>query len=201
MRDHLNLLTQARDALIRGQLVDATGALTWLAQHREPKASASARPFLDRLHQHAQGALDSADLRGASQAVGALAATCGDCHAARGGGPKLEPSGLENIDEELTVATHMRAYFWVSETLWNALVADNSELWKTGVATLTALKPPARPRKLGLDFGAIQAWAKAAPTSADSAALGSAYGRLIEACATCHVEHGVEPGRTRESPP
>ena len=197
MRDHQNQLTQARDALIRGQLVDATGALTWLAQHREPKASALARPFLERLHQHAQRALDSGDLRSASEAVGALAATCGECHAARGGGPKLEPSGFENLDEELTVATHMRGYFWASEALWNALVANRDELWTTGVATLSALEPPTRPRKLAPGFAAVQAWAKSAPTPANAAERGSAYGRLIVTCAKCHVEQGVDPGRTR----
>jgi len=194
MRDHIGITTQARDAIIRGKLVDANGALTWLAQHREPKVTAAAQPFLEQVHRHAQRALDAADLHAAGEALGALAATCGDCHRAQGGGPKPEPSGLEDLDGELTIQTHMRGYLWATDTLWNALIAD-ATLWDTGVATLASLTPPTRPRKLAGGFAQITAWSKSAASAKTSAERAQAYGQLIAICGTCHVDNAVVPGR------
>lgn len=196
MRDHLAFTTQARDAVIRGQLIDATGALTWLAQHRDNEAEADAAPFLDRIRGHAQGALDAKDLRGAAEALGAVAASCGDCHRATGRGPKLEPSGLEELGEALTVETHMHGYLWATDTLWNALIGD-AAIWQTGIEALASLKPPAKPRKLASGFAAIAAWAKSAGNAQSSAERGRAYGELIATCGGCHVANAVNPGRTR----
>jgi cytochrome c553 len=195
MRDHLGITTQARDAIIRGQLVEATGPLTWLAQHREPKAAASAHPFLEHVHQHAQRALDAPDLPNAAAALAGLAAACGDCHRAHGRGPKPEPSGFEDLDGELTVENHMHGYLWATETLWNALIADPA-LWKTGVATMATLKPPARPRRLAAGFTQISSWAEGAASADTSAERAQAYGLLIAICGTCHIANAVVPGRT-----
>lgn len=194
MRDHIGVTTQARDAVIRGQLADATGALTWLAQHREPKVAAAAQPFVEQVHQHAQRALDAADLPAAGEALGALAASCGDCHRAQGRGPKPEPSGFEDLDGELTVQNHMHGYLWATDTLWNALIAD-AALWDTGVATMASLTPPSRPRKLAAGFAQITAWSKSAASAKTSAERAHAYGQLIASCGTCHVANAVDPGR------
>jgi cytochrome c553 len=196
MRDHVGLATQARDAIIRGQLVDATGALTWLAQHRELKPEVTAGPFLERIREHAQRALDASELRGAAESLGALAASCGDCHRASGRGPRVEPSGLEELNEELTVETHMHGYLWATETLWQGLIGD-SALWQTGVQTLATLEAPAKPRKLAGGFAAIAAWGKRASELRSSAERGQAYGELIATCGSCHIANGIAPGRAR----
>ena len=192
MRDHVGIATQARDAIIRGQLAGATGALTWLAQHHEPKEDPAARPFLERVQQSAQRGLDAADLRAAGEATGALAAACGDCHRAQGRGPKLEPSGFEDLDEPITLETHMHGYLYATDALWNALIAD-AALWETGVATLATLKPPAAPRKLARGFAEIPAWAKRAAGAKTSAERAQVYGELIAHCGTCHVANAVVP--------
>jgi len=196
MDDHLGTLTQARDALIRGQLADATGALTWLAMHREPNALAAARPLLGQMQAHAQRAIDTSDLKVAAQELGGVAASCGQCHAAMGKGPKPEPSGFEQLDDELTVATHMHGYLWATETLWNALVAD-AGLWDPGVAALATLEPPTEPSKLAPGFSAIRAWASAAKTLTTPKDRAQAYGELLASCGGCHVREGIDPGRSR----
>jgi hypothetical protein len=196
MRDRIGIATQARDAIIRGQLVDATGALTWLAQHRDPKALASAQPFLERVHRHAQDALDAPNLRAAAEAVGAVAASCGDCHRAHARGPSVEPSGFEELGTELTVETHMHAYLWATDTLWNALIAD-ATLWDAGVSALASSKAPSTPRKLAGGFAEIRAWSKDASSAKSSAERASAYGKLIAICGTCHIESAVVPGRAQ----
>lgn len=195
MRDRIGIATQARDAIIRGQLADATGALTWLAQHRDPKAIAAAQPFLERVHQQAQSALDAPDLRNAGEAVGALAAACGDCHRAHNRGPAIEPSGFEDLDTKLTVETHMHAYLWATDTLWNALIAD-AALWDAGVTTLASPETPAGPPKLARGFAEIRAWANGAGSAKSSAERASAYGKLIALCGACHSANSVVPGRT-----
>lgn len=193
MRDRVGIATQARDAVIRGQLTDAAGSLTWLAQHRQPTAPANARPFVQRLQQHAQRAIDSSDLTSAGEAIGLLAATCGECHAAEKRGPKVEPAGFENLEDALTVTNHMHGYLWATDTLWNALIAD-AALWETGVTTLATLTPPAKPRNLVPGFAAIQAWAKNAGAATTPAARGQAYGQLIATCGGCHQANGIVPG-------
>jgi hypothetical protein len=196
MRDRIGIATQARDAIIRGQLVEATGALTWLAQHRDPKALASAQPFLERVHRHAQDALDAPNLGAAAGAVGSLAASCGDCHRAHARGPSLEPSGFEDLGTELTVETHMHAYLWATDTLWNALIAD-AALWDAGVSALATSKAPSRPRKLASGFAEIRAWSKEAASAKSSEERASAYGKLIALCGSCHIASAVVPGGTR----
>jgi cytochrome c553 len=192
MRDHLNFVTQARDALIRGRLADAAGALTWLAQHREPTGLAPAQPFLDRLQQHARRGVDSGDLASAADAVGALATTCGECHEVFKGGPKLDPSGLEDLNATLTVESHMHGYLWATETLWNALVVDPA-LWETGVDALATLTPPTKPRELAAGFAAVRAWAQNAKSAKTFVQRGQAYGQLVATCGNCHQAHGVDP--------
>jgi cytochrome c553 len=192
MRDHLGMLTQARDALIRGRLTDAAGALTWLAQHREPTGLAHAQPFLDRLQQHARRGVDSADLTSGADAIGAIATTCGECHEVFKGGPKLEPSGFEDLNASLTVETHMHGYLWATETLWNALVVDPA-LWTTGVDALATLTPPTKPADLVAGFAAIRAWSQTAKEATTFVQRGQAYGRLVATCGSCHQTHGVDP--------
>lgn len=192
MRDHLNFVTQARDAVIRGRLTDATGSLTWLAHHNEPSGLTHAQPFLDRLQQHARRGLDSSDLGGAGDAIGMIATTCGECHEVFRGGPKPAPSGFEDLNDALTVETHMHGYLWATETLWNALVADPA-LWKTGVSTLATLTPPSKPPALAGGFAAIRTWAQTATDAPTFVQRGQAYGRLIATCGACHQAQGVDP--------
>lgn len=192
MRDHLNFVTQARDALIRGRLPDAAGALTWLAHHREPTGLAHAQPFLDRLQQHARRAVESGDIPSAADAVGMIATTCGECHEVFKGRPELEPSGLEDLNASLTVETHMHGYLWATETLWNALVVDPA-LWKTGVDALASLTPPSKPAEFVPGFAAVAAWARTAKDAKTYVQRGQAYGRLVATCGSCHQAHGVDP--------
>lgn len=194
MRDHVDLATQARDALIRGQREAAEGALTFIAQHREPNASPDTAPFHARLSDSAKRAIDAADLPAAAKAVAELGAACGDCHARTGHGPRPEPSGFEDLDQELTVASHMHGYLWASDRLWDALLSADDALWQVGVSTLAALTPPSRPKKLRAGFAAIRAWAKDAASRASSEARAAAYGTLVSTCAACHLTEGVDPG-------
>jgi cytochrome c553 len=210
MQDHFGQASQARDAVVRGQLALAEAPLIWLGQHSFPKnLPAEWRPHIDRMQRAALDATQGSTLTAAADGVAALAFECGACHKAQGRGPKLEPSDWTELDEaskppaaQAALEQRMHKQLWGIERMWEGLVIPSDVAWQQGALSLSELKAhPNVAAKLRARLQRVRALGAEARAAGDAYARSQAYARVVAECGSCHAELGVDPGAAGEPPP
>lgn len=203
MREHDVHGAALRDAIARADLAAARREAKFLADLRlgggiEP----TWRRKLDAMNAAAAQVADARDLAGASRDLGAVAQTCGDCHATLGGPsvvvgePPAEGSG---------VAFRMKRHQWAATRLWDGLVVPSDDAWKAGAHVLAdaPLEPevmtPGRSPvpaigSLVVSVRELARKASAAETAVDRSAV---YGELMATCAGCHERVGGGPSERK----
>jgi cytochrome c553 len=194
MHARYGALTDARDAVIAGKLVEAKQALGPLTE-RDPLA-----PFPPEwegwvvgVEGAARKAVASPDLASAASGVAYVAAACASCHAATGGGPALDKAA-DLPPQSWSEGQNMPLHQWATGWMWLGLLADNDDAWLRGAEELDS-RPidlrfdEARPRKGARELEQlvylVANKALTTETPADRAVL---YGNLIGVCAQCHLQ-------------
>lgn len=193
MHGHFRRATEAREALIRGDVETARTHMQWLATHQEGDALSEAlRPRLEAMQTDAAAFAEATTLTEAGQALARTSVRCGECHTASGGGFH---AALPPLPEGETVTAHMERHRWAAERMWEGLVTADVDQFRAGTDALreAALhenelpsnpeQPPERVAAIASHVHQLGAEAAQAP---DWAARAELYGRYLASCAACH---------------
>lgn len=205
-----------RDAVARADLTAAQRLARQLASADRERSglSSSASKFpdyterLDAMRAAAkamEGESASGDVKRAGAALGAVAKTCGDCHARLVGPTRVEVA-TRAPKAEAGVAARMQRHAWAVNELWNGIVGNSEVPWREGANVLAdpALKSaelvPAKTTVPEIDAfaRAVESLGKRALPATDSGVRASLYGEVMATCGGCHerTRSGGGPLRT-----
>lgn len=188
---HFEQAGRIQSAMIQGDLPTArVAARTLAASPAAPGIGPEGAEWVEALSEQARSIRDAPTFGEAAGATGLLAATCGSCHEASGGGPVFR-HGDPPADQGFS--GHMILHSWAADRMWEGLVANAGDAWAIGAAVFAdgaldgqALTPKARGyaerlHQLGLTATDLD----------DLTARGERYGEMLEQCSGCHAELGV----------
>ncbi len=197
MRLHFALATEARTAVIRGDLPAAQRAGKLLSQMGTPEVPAGSEPHMVQMKAEARRLAGAQTLLDAGEAIGSLAVTCGKCHQQTTGGPRPQLDSLEKANAPVPEG-HMKQHMWCLEHMWLGLVGPSPELFTRGAKVLGETQTH-QPEEVELDEEQITLEAQVHELASAAAATealdqrAKLFGHFIGNCASCHTTAGVEP--------
>jgi hypothetical protein len=194
MRRHFEEVTEAKNAVIDGDLDTVIELAQWIAGNEMPEDYPLAwQPHVVEIAEAAEALAQSKDIDTAAARVSRLGAGCGDCHAAVGEKPVFDDTVQPSEGD--TVRARMERHQWATDRMWEGIIIPSEAAWQRGAATL-----PTFPgcdvsfdeqqedlaeimEKLCAEVSALGQRAAAARDHAERARL---YGDLLGTCAACH---------------
>ena len=184
--------------VVLGDLSRVQTGATRLATYEEtgplPSGSAS---FPEEIRGYASLIAQASDLDSVAENLGQIAATCGSCHTATGGGPRFvvgsgPPTGKSQGD---TMIRHL----WAADRMWEGLVGPSEEAWNAGSQALDrdwaggrALVQAAADSEATIGYiGRIRALGHQALDTRTPKARAAVYAELLRTCNGCHTSMGI----------
>lgn len=121
-----------------------------------------------------------------------MAAACADCHVDAGVMPEFSPPPREPADAP-TLRARMTRHLWASDRLWEGLVGNSDESWRTGLGVLAATplpfgdKPTDERAALAKQLQRLAANAKQQQATDQLRDRARWYGDILATCAGCHA--------------
>lgn len=174
-------LTSAREAARR---VEATRTLSGIPEGSEAR--------LEELRSYAHAIRTAPSYAMATEATARMAAGCGTCHAETMAGPsftgRLDPPG-----EVAGEVGHMVEHVWAADRMWEGLMLPSDERWEAGAVLLGDHPVPAESftPEMARIGERLVALSREAASTEGAVARARVYGRILEACGTCHAEAGI----------
>ena len=193
MKEHFARATRMQDAVLAGNLGQAQVQARWLASHKEETPD-SWLPYARTFQSQAAAVADAKTVDQAAAAVGRMAATCGDCHAAHKA--KVNIGSTPVVGRTGSVKEHMTAQLEALDRLWDGLMIPSDQAWGEGAKLLAKVAVSQRSlQKEGLDKAdSATVLAESLRTLSASAAKATAkgersttYAELLTTCVACHV--------------
>ena len=179
-------LSAAREAALVGDLPRLQAALRDIANRVPiPGVPEELRGYEAHLGGAALRGAASPNLTGATEALGELISTCGECHAAAGAHPTL-PAAPQGAASSEWMARHR----WVVGRLEEGLILPDPQAFAEAAAVLalpTFVGMPDPPPRAVVLTDEVRAIANSAAAATTPEARGRAYGALLHTCATCHA--------------
>jgi hypothetical protein len=199
MQGHERLGDAMRDAVARGDLVEAKGEAKLLTELRIGGPTGGLwKQRLDAMRAAAVQVAGANDLMDASRDVGAVARTCGDCHTLFG-----RPGVVagETSAQASGVRAYMQRHQWAAQRLWDGLVVPSDDAWRSGALAVTEdplapdqLTPGKSPvPKVGELIQSVHDLGHKALTVDRVDARAALYGEMLATCAACHQWLGGGP--------
>jgi hypothetical protein len=190
---HFDAAARVQAAIVQGHLQGARSPAEAIwAVESVPGLGPEADPYIRVVREHARQIRDASTYGQAAQATGRLAAACGACHQALGGGPRLQYR-LEDVPAGAGLDRHATRHAWAADRLWEGLLGPSDDGWQLG-ARLLAEDPLASANLSSIGAGhaaRLNALGREALEVVDPAQRGDVYGRILSTCGACHAE---EPG-------
>ena len=205
MDEHFTKATEARDAVIAGDIERAKSLMGWFADHDPSQALEPAlAPHLERMRASARTFTETHSLTDAGRAMATMLTHCGACHVAADARPDLDSTSLPEGDG---ARPHMRRHAWAADRMWEGLVRDDADLFRRGTAALEGAPlgtegiaaEEANAEQAGALAEHVHALATEAAAALDPPARAQIYGRYLAACAGCHRLLGRGPGQAPEA--
>ena len=129
--------------------------------------------------------------------TGRMAAACGSCHIASGGGPRFV-IGSEPGDGAST-GKRMIRHIWATDRMWEGLAGPSDDMWIAGSRVLAegeealegAIRASSSPEAARGFLAEIGRLGREGQTATTQEARASVYGRLLATCYGCHRTTGV----------
>ena len=197
MDDHFAKVTEAQNALLRGDLEAAKEPAKWIAEHQEVAGlPTSAGPAIEQMKKGARKVVDATDIAAAAQGSAAMAVACGQCHAASGAIAKFPQAAPEVAKSE--AGTHMIEHERALDLLYKGLIGPSDRAWADGAKALKAAplagaklpKDPQLTKERLAAEAAVHSLADQATAATDFPTKAEIYGKLAAECASCHALHG-----------
>lgn len=191
MAEHHRDVVEIREAIIAGDLPGVRAPARRLREVPGPIPE-SWRPYKIKEGELATRTLTARNLRDAAATAAGLVNSCGECHAAMGGGPRLPAPAAPPVAISRRTQEHMLRHQWAADRMWDALVARDEAAWTAGAevladAPLLAEQLARVPDDLlALNRRVHELGARARATEGWPARAGL-YGEFLGTCATCHL--------------
>jgi len=198
MHARYTVLTEARDAVVRGQLPEAKAAIAPLAVHdAEAPFPPKWQPWVRQVEAAAKTVVAAPDLAAAATAVARTAVACAGCHMETGSGPSLE--GVDMPAQTFGPGQNMALHQWAADWMWVGLLSGDDAAWLRGATELNNqplpfrfedAPPPGGRRELEQVVYLVAGLALTTETEAGRAEL---YGGLLATCSQCHSQRKEVP--------
>jgi hypothetical protein len=150
-------------------------------------------PLIVRLRTAAKNVTEAKTPEAAGVAVGELALSCGQCHAALRAGPEFSTPKPPAEGEDLQA--RMQQHRWAADRLWEGIVQNSPDLWTRGLAGFETLPPcnddlageRGRPDAAEALRERLVEITHSAATAEDLERRAATYGELLGTCSTCHL--------------
>jgi len=200
MQEHLERITQIKNAVIRSDLAGIRRPATWLAEHEPaPEATILYVPFILSMQGHAAEILAAADIQEAAADVSAIATDCANCHIASEVdvefGDSDEPPAWSDME------SHMQRHQWAIDRLWEGLIGPSDVAWSRGIRMLA--EAPLHGTEATWDAPVtdgdelarrVHELGREAATALLPYARATVYSEMLSVCANCHTRTGGGPG-------
>jgi hypothetical protein len=191
MNEHFAKATEAKTAVVRGELEHARQAAASLAgSDWTPNLRSDWRPYMRAMQDAARRVADAVDGPRAAQAIGRIGEACASCHVAVGG-PKLAVEDVPDAGSraEFEPSRHV----WAIDRMWEGLIGPSEEAWRRGAAVLVSapFEPAMRiatrevPPEVTTIAGKVHELGRRAQ-NVDVDRRGWVLGDVLATCATCH---------------
>jgi cytochrome c556 len=184
--------------IVQGDVQKAQAAAEWLmAPENRGSFSGDALAREGAMLAHASTIAGASDPSVLASEAGNLAASCGKCHQAMGGGPRFvlgsqAPGGTSQ-------EAHMIRHLWAVDRLWEGLEGPSDEAWLAGAQALAQTDPSiAEDIRANIPEDALDGFLAAVSNVAVSAASAesqdqraTAYGQVMASCQSCHSALGA----------
>lgn len=189
-----------REAVARGELrVVRQEAQFLVALGGDRAIDAAWRDRLEGMRLAAASLAEATNIPEASVRLGAVARTCGECHATLGG-PRPAVAALPDPGPD--VRSRMKRHGWAVARMWDGLVVPSTPAWKAGAHVLS--DAPLQPALITPDQSAaaeivkfdasVHDLARKAYAAESGAERSAIYGGLMTTCSDCHARLGGGPG-------
>jgi cytochrome c556 len=198
MHRHFSRIGDIQTGVVVGDMDRVKAAGEWLASYEGlVDTNPQAKTSLEKMRAEASRISKASDLQSVAEATGRLAASCGSCHQATGGGPNFVVGSSPPMgDSEGAV---MIRHLWAADRMWEGLVGPSTETWLAGTEALQqgwdryrgaieASHSPTAARKFVDEVQEIAVTASAATTQE---ARAISYGDLLATCNRCHSGLGA----------
>jgi hypothetical protein len=192
MAEHFAIVTWARDSVIAGNLEALREPLQALAKYEyRSVAPGGWMPYVAQLQQAAGLTAGAANLDLAASGVATMARVCGECHAAKAGGPKYsdverqtKPTARDSLGER------MQRHIWAADRMWEGLTAPSDNAWQAGAQALVDL-PQEAPKsvhepQIAAALHEVREVGERALEASTLKDRADAYGLFLSTCANCH---------------
>jgi cytochrome c553 len=203
MHGRFSRTVDIQTGVVLGRMDRAREAAAWIAEAETEGSgslAAGAEAYEARLKETAGLIAQDREPAAAAVHTAQMAAVCGSCHLATGGGPRFV-AGSEP-DEGSTIGKQMIRHVWASDRMWEGLVGPSDEMWSAGTRVLeegaetlegaarASLSPEASRRTLA----ELRNLGRTGAAATTQEARASVYGRLLGTCYGCHHAAGITGG-------
>ena len=203
MEAHFTGLIEARDALIRGDVLGAQAKLRAMTEAPPPDGLPSEwAPFIELQKAAMRRAEYTTDPQAVGRGIAAAAHVCGECHTTLA--VPVELVVVAAPPEKSGLIAHMHRHVWAADRMWQGLVGPSSGAWADAAAVL-AESPLYEAPEGKLMNDAARAFAVqvvdagvATLTAASSTERIDLYGDFLGACGSCHVVTSGGPAPSPE---
>ncbi|MGW8268278.1 MAG: hypothetical protein ACWGSQ_18065 [Longimicrobiales bacterium] len=198
MHGRFSRTVDIQTGVVLGDLERAKAAAAWIAtQDGSGDFPTGTEAYQDRLRSRAGLIAMDQELESAALHTAEIAAVCGDCHLATGGGPRFVIGSEPN--EGSTPARRMIRHLWAADRMWEGLVGPSSETWMAGIGVLNegveglegVVQSSDAPEEARRYLADLRHLAEEGGTATTQEARASIYGRLLATCYGCHRSVGV----------
>ena len=191
MHENFGLLHAIERLLIRGKLDDARRLAESIGAAGDGPSHGPWAAHAVAVRERATELARAPSIDVACRRAGAVAAACAGCHAELDAMPELRPPSATPPDRP-TIEARMLRHRWASDRLWEGLVTNGDDAWRSGLDILAAapldwaaIAPASR---AGLARQLQQQAARARRQAPDGIReRAAAYGEMLATCAGCHT--------------
>jgi cytochrome c553 len=199
MHRNLSRTVDIQTGVVQGDLDRAKNAASWiLAREDQMVFPPGAESYQEEMLAFATSISEAEDLRFVAAQTGQLAAACGSCHQAVGGGPNFVVGGSQpnGNSQEAQMVRHL----WAADRMWEGLVGPSEESWMAGARAMAETQPAmARVFRASTHSNSSEGFLKninlLATEALNAYELGQraeVYGRLLDTCNRCHTPAGIQ---------
>ncbi len=197
MHRQLSRTVDIQTGVILGDLDRANQAASRLAIYEGPRGIPSgAAAYLQEMQGQAVLISRTTDMDSVAESTGRMAAACGSCHLAAGGGPRfVVAGGPQGSNPE---AENMIRFLWAADRMWEGLVGPSNDSWQAGLAVLvedpismgTGLHASTHGSISGPYAEAVRHLAARGMEARTQEERAVIYGELLGTCNDCHSAAG-----------
>jgi cytochrome c553 len=193
MSEHFTKATEARTALIAGDMETARAAMAWLATNElgQEALPEPLRPHLTHVREEAARFAAATTFSEAGDSFAAMLTHCGDCHAQAHMVPRFTDIPQPTGD---ALQQRMWRHAWASELLWEGLIAKDQSRYDRAASSIAEVVvraadlPPNTndPARVQAVADNVHTLAAAGLAASDWTVRAQDYGKFLATCATCH---------------